>query len=320
MSDADNNDDLHEDESDENRNEDEDGRTQEERWEDEDIEEEIADNPLVKIGGKTYDRRTVTDIEVGEGVTEIEKNTFRCSPKLSSINLPSTLTSIGDYGFYLCESLKSIKLPASLITLSRNAFCASSLRSIIIPNSVTTLGWGNFDACKSLTTATLSDSMSSIPRNTFVDCSSLETINLPASVSSLDWGAFENCSALRSVEIPINATVDANAFDGCTKLEAKSASYNMTIVEYFRDYYHERVKLRVSVLTCLKRINEGRMRKVAEAVERMKLNDGSSSSSVGGEMNSGINIQRQPIGEFQGVLAEEMITAEELWREILKFL
>ena len=50
----------------------------------------------------------------------------------------------------------------------------------------------------------------------------------------------------------------------------------------------------------------------------MKLNaDGSSSS---GEVNSEVVIQPQPIGEFQGVLAEKMIIAEELWREILKFL
>ena len=96
----------------------------------------------------------------------------------------------------------------------------------------------------------------------------------------------------------------------------------MTVVEYFRDYYHERVKLRVSVLTCLKSINEARIRRGEEEVKRMKLNGGgsSSSSSSGVETNSVVNFPLQPIGEFQGVLAESMITAEELWREILKFL
>ena len=93
----------------------------------------------------------------------------------------------------------------------------------------------------------------------------------------------------------------------------------MTLVEYFRDYYHERVKLRVSVLNCLKSINEARIRRGEEEVKRMKLNGGGSSSS-GVETNSVVNFPRQPVGEFQGVLAESMITAEELWREILKFL
>ena len=135
------------------------------------------------------------------------------------------------------------------------------------------------------------------------------------------------------VIIPSNATVaydaydayaeyaEYDAFNGCTKLEEKSSSYNMTLVEYFRDYYHEIVKLRVSVLNCLKSINEARIRRGEEEVKRMKLNGGgSSSSSSGVETNSVVNFPRQPIGEFQGVLAESMITAEELWREILKFL
>ena len=289
----------------------------------EEIEEYITEHPLVKVGGKTYDRRTVTEIEVKEGVKKIEKDTFKCCKELSSIKLPSTLLSIGDSSFRRCKSLRSIKLPACLKTISAGAFVGSSLRSIIIPNSVATLGGWVFSFCKSLTSVTLPDSISLIKDYTFWDCSSLESIVIPASVTSISGWSFGwsfGCgSALRSVIIPINATVDANAFRSCTKLEAKSASYNMTVIEYFRDYYHERVKLRVSVLTCLKSINDARIKRGEEQVKRMKLNCGIS-SSVGGEMNSGFNNRSQHIGVFQGVLAESMITAEELWREILKFL
>ena len=97
----------------------------------------------------------------------------------------------------------------------------------------------------------------------------------------------------------------------------------MTVVEYFRDFYHQRINERVTVLISLERINAERMRKVDEAVERMNLNDGSSSSSsnsvsVGEE--GIVATQPQQIGEFRGVLAEKMITAFELWREILGWL
>jgi len=308
-----------EDESDEDSDEEEEDNRTREEMDAEEIEEYITDNPLVKVGGKTYDRRTVTEIEVGEGVTEIEEDTFESSKNLWSIKLPSTIKSLGNWSFYRCKSLNSIKLPASLITISFGAFAGSSLRTIIIPNTVTTLGQSVFNHCKFLTSVTLPNSISSIETGTFGECSSLETIVIPASVTNFGGWSFKDCSALRTINIPIAATVDANAFNGCTKLEAKSASHNMTIVEYFRDYYHERVKLRVSVLTCLKSINEARIRRGEEEVKRMKLNGGGGSSSSG-EVNSVVNIQRQRIGEFQGVLAEKMITAEELWREILKFL
>ena len=152
MSDVDNHDGLHEDESGE---EEEDGWTQEERREDEEIEEYITSHPLVKIGGKTYDRRTVTEIEVGEGVTEIEDNIFRCCKNLSSVKLSSTILSIGARAFYLNKSLRSIKLPKYLVTLSWGAFRSSSLRSIVIPNTVTHLGHNLFNSCKYLTSVTL---------------------------------------------------------------------------------------------------------------------------------------------------------------------
>jgi len=376
MSDVeDNNDGLHEDESDGEGNEDEeDTRTQEEREEDEDneeIEEYITAQPSVKVGGKTYDRRTVTEIEVKGGVTEIENHIFDSCKELSSIKLPSTLLSIGQLSFYRCKSLRSIKLPASLTNISGGAFCRSSLRSIVIPNSVTTLGNQVFVFCKFLTSVTLPNSISSIKDCTFFDCLSLESIVLPASIASIGSLAFYNCSALRSVIIPISTTVDATAFNRCTKLEAKSSSYNMTIVEYFRDYYHERVKLRVSALNCLKSINEARIRRGEEEVKRMKLSSSSSNSNVvaiGGESSSSIDGSNDMVLEgivpsilaiinkkdneievlkrekeeakreilalrnnnensaarnnlyLDGVLAESMITAEELWREILKFL
>ena len=103
MSDSDNNDDdFHEDESDqENDDDEEDGDSDEEF-----IETYITNHPLVEIG-ETYDRRTVIEIEVKKGVTEIPNNTFRCSRRLSKIKLPTSLKSIGNSAIALCKSLNS---------------------------------------------------------------------------------------------------------------------------------------------------------------------------------------------------------------------
>ena len=108
-------------------------------------------------------------------------------------------------------------------------------------------------------------------------------------------------------------------FSISTKLEAKSESYNMTVVEYFRDFYHQRIKERVTVLICLERFNAARIRRGEEEVKRVKLNDSSSNSVSVGEEGI-VATQPQQIGEFRGVLAEKMITAFELWREILGWL
>ena len=75
----------------------------------EEIEEYIADNPLVKIGGKTYDRRTVTEIDVGKGVTEIPVSTFNCAINVSSIKLHS-VTSRGKEAMRCCKSLNLFRI------------------------------------------------------------------------------------------------------------------------------------------------------------------------------------------------------------------
>ena len=61
----------------------------------------------------------------------------------------------------------------------------------------------------------------------------------------------------------------------------------MTEVQYFRDYYHQRIKQRVAVLVCLKRINDKRIsereeREKEQEAKRRKLN---ASSSSGGSIS-----------------------------------
>ena len=116
-----------------------------------------------------------------------------------------------------------------------------------------------------------------------------------------------------------------NPFDGCTALEALSRPLNMTVVEYLRHELalkEERIKRRVAVLICLQSINEARIRRGEEEVKRRKLNSDEGSSSGNNDVvvgNNATNHQPQ-IGEFNGALAEDMITAFEMWMEILMFL
>ncbi len=55
---------------------------------------------------------------------------YNCS-SLTSIEIPTSLTSIGEYAFYNCSSLTSIEIPTSLTSIGEYAFCnCSSLTSI----------------------------------------------------------------------------------------------------------------------------------------------------------------------------------------------
>ena len=63
-------------------------------------------------------------------------------------DIPSSVTSIGDWAFYDCSSLTSINIPNSVTSIGTFAFYGcSALTSITIPNSVTSIGSYAFQSC-----------------------------------------------------------------------------------------------------------------------------------------------------------------------------
>ena len=67
---------------------------------------------------------------------------------MKSINIPSSVTSIGSRAFFNCSNLAWVAIPTSVTSIGTDAFyCCISLTSISIPNSVTSLGEGAFRRC-----------------------------------------------------------------------------------------------------------------------------------------------------------------------------
>ena len=129
------------------------------------------DGVLFNKGGTTLVRypegKAGTSYTVPSGVTTIWGGAFRDS-KLTSITLPSSLTSIGEYAFESCESLTSVNFPSSL----------------------TSLGEGAFYHCYKLPSVTIPSGITSIENYTFYGCNRLVSVTIPASVTSIGDGVF----------------------------------------------------------------------------------------------------------------------------------
>ena len=133
-----------------------------------------------------YGCSNLTSVTVGNGVTSIGSNAFVNCSNLTSVNIssleswlninfssfnsnplvyaknlylngqlitdlviPNSVTSIGQYAFYVCSSLTSVNIPDSVTSIGREAFYScSNLTSVTVGNGVTSIGSSVFYNCK----------------------------------------------------------------------------------------------------------------------------------------------------------------------------
>ena len=148
-----------------------------------------SDNTAYKsIDGNLYSKDGKTLIQYAIGKTD------------TTLIIPNSVTTIGDWAFADCSSLTSITIPDGVTTIRDHAFYScSSLTSVTIPDSVTTIEHWAFADCSSLTSITIPDGVTTIEDKAFYDCSSLTSVTIPDSVTTIDNQAFADCSNLTSI-------------------------------------------------------------------------------------------------------------------------
>ena len=172
----------------------------------------------------------LTSLILPSNVTSIGYSAFYGCIRLTSLTLPSSVTSIGSSAFEGCRSLTSLILPSSVTSIGSSAFYGcSGLTSLTLPSSVTSIGWATFSGCSGLTSLTLPSSVTSIDGRAFYGCSSLFGLTLPSSVTSIGSSAFEACYGLFSLTLPSSVTeIGESAFRGCCSLASLTLPSSVT--------------------------------------------------------------------------------------------
>ena len=111
-------------------------------------------NGFVLLNGTTSTPKNYVNclfkIEVGNNVSNIGNYAFRECYSLKTITLSNSIRTIADRGFQACK-VTSITIPSSVTSIGNNAFSdCSSLTSITIPNSVISINGNTFNNCYSL--------------------------------------------------------------------------------------------------------------------------------------------------------------------------
>ena len=206
-----------------------------------------------------------------------EKNTliqYPAGKKESAYTIPYYVTSIGNYAFAWCFTIKQITIPNSVTSIGEGAFWGSSSLTQInvenenpvycsedgvlfnkekntliqypagkeestytIPYYVTSIGNDAFAYCSAIKQVTIHNSVTNIGDFAFRDCSALTEITIPNSVTSIGDYAFENCSALTQVSIPDGVTSIGDwTFGCCSSLMKVTIPNSVTSIEDYAFY------------------------------------------------------------------------------------
>ena len=150
-----------------------------------------------------------------EGIAE---KAFKEDFYIFSIELPNTLTSIGDEAFYGC-ALREVVLPNNLNSIGYLSFGhAYQLSTIEIGNSVTSIGERAFEQCERLISVIIGNNVNTIGDNAFYNCKALERIEIQ-SAKNIGKSCLQYCESLTSVVLGNKVEeIGENMFFGCNSL------------------------------------------------------------------------------------------------------
>ena len=195
------------------------------------IPPELGGYAVTAIGDNAFkNNKTLTRVEIPEGVTSVGNYAFCGCTALTQAALPETLTAIGNYGFQGCKLLSVINFPEEIASIGEYAFdSCMSIPAIDFPPKLTKISYRAFYECSSLTELTIPEGVMLIEGDAFRRCSGVTKLCLPQSLKTLGTYCFSYCEGLTEVVIPQGVTeIKDGAFEYCTALETINIPFGVT--------------------------------------------------------------------------------------------
>lgn len=150
-------------------------------------------SPLTKAHHLYVDGVEVTSVDF-TGRTTVGQNTLSGGTSITSVVLPSTITSISIRAFNGCSNLviPDLNLP-NLTVLGSYAFQGTKIQVVSRLGNITSIGANCFEKCTQLTSVAIPNTVTSIDSSAFSGCTSLTSITINAvTPPTLGSNAFKN--------------------------------------------------------------------------------------------------------------------------------
>ena len=169
------------------------------------------------VGGDITIPETVSIKGKSYKVTSIAKEAFKGNELITSVTLPSTITSIGDGSFRLCKNLKKTNIPDGVRSVGRMAYAQTGLPAdkdgmLYIDHWLVGTGYSEIDnpdgsglkkweQHKPNGDLAVKEGTIGIALGTFDFCRELTKVVIPASVKYIGFPCFLGCDNLSGLEV-----------------------------------------------------------------------------------------------------------------------
>ena len=118
---------------------------------------------------------------------------------VTEVQIPNSVTRIGEAAFADAEDLANITLPLGLKAVSKYMLAGTAVTHVVLPEGVTSIDKGAFEDCGFLRTVFLPASLRYIGKSAFSYCPSLNEIYSDAATPPLTLGddTFEGCNSIQ---------------------------------------------------------------------------------------------------------------------------
>ncbi|ELP92868.1 hypothetical protein EIN_508690 [Entamoeba invadens IP1] len=161
-------------------------------------------------------------------VNSLKKYSFSFSD-ITSIKIPSSVTSFGDYCFHAVHQLKEIEIPKAVLSLGKNCFSfCTSMTKVVFPKHLLNIGNHCFSFCGKLTTIQIPENrvflpngMTSLGKSCFDNCFNLKEIEMPKTLINVGDFCFSQCHSLEKISFHSDLkSIGMLCFHNCSNLSS----------------------------------------------------------------------------------------------------
>lgn len=176
----------------------------------------VLNKDLKIVGAKSFYNWDINTILFNDGLEKIYSDSFT-STNIEILEIPDSVTNIGELAFSSTKNLKKIKFPNNkTCEYGASCFAYSGIEEVIFPANLKS-DYVLFISCNNLKKIVIEDGNTYI--NDFYLCNSIEEITIPASVTKI------NKSIVSGYNVGIGEITEDDAYTNSLLIKCEKGSY-----------------------------------------------------------------------------------------------